>query len=179
LENGLAEVGELASTNHVGTKESSALPLEDAPFMFPYLSDTKAEQCVICTPKVFVDLAWSDRVIRGALCKLVTYGRVSSESRLVFYNRADFSDMPLSLALALYFPPLAFPLNAAGHLLLSELFGTLLQPGHKGLASNLYAAYAPTHSRIVLSLETLSDANKLSAFVLSGSKSFIFHQAVI
>jgi len=114
-----------------------------SPCVFPYLSGDKAEQCTLRTSKVFVDVAWADNVVRGVLWQDVTYGRLNEEARLVF------NDMPLALALGLYFPPLAFPLNAAGHLMLAGLFETLIRPGHSELTSAVYVAYSPTHAKLV------------------------------
>ena len=64
-------------------------------------------------------------MVRGALSKDVIFSRLGTQASLVF------NDMGLALALCLYFPPLAFPLNGAGSLLLTQLFPLLTHPAHK------------------------------------------------
>ena len=173
LENSFGGVAGLESASHKSLEEPSGLSGEHSFCDFPYLSNVEAEQCVLRTPLVFVNLAWADNEIRGALCKDVTFGRLSVEPKVVF------NDMTLALALGLYFPPLAFPLNPAGHLILSELFTSLVQPGHSRLTYNMYTAYAPVHAKVILFLAALLDFANPSVVASNKGSSIVFHQAVI
>lgn len=141
--------------------------------MFPYLSDGEAERCVLRTPVVFIDLTWGDRVVRGALCKDVTFSRLSTDAKVVF------NDTELMLALGLYFPVLAFPLNDVGSSLLTELFPLLPQSTCAKSSLSMYGTYAPFHTKLLYYLSLFSDSDKSALSALRGLSSFVSQQAVI
>ena len=112
-------------------------------------------------------------MVRGALSKDVIFSRLGTEANIVF------NDMGLALAMGLYFPTLAFPLNGVGRLLLTKLFPLLAQSAHVGFSFSTYAAYAPFHTKSLSYLELLSDSDKRFLSVFRGHVSFMSQQAVI